>query len=167
MKNIISRCGRHNTNTPTPARLQFRLLQLLCENILFQVVVPEETSVNVGSQYIREATHHYRQCRRPSATTSARALTLEMFEMIVSFHCMHLAHSTILLLIISMYHISEMAPPKAARTAYSLYFRYCKNMYKNPTLRIDFECNIANRELYKSFIRTVLNDQGVISSVDN
>ena len=80
---------------------------------------------------------------------------------------MHLAHSTILLLIISIYHISEMAPPKAARTAYSLYFRYCKNMYKNPTLRIDFECNIPNRELYKSFIRTVLNDQGVISSVDD
>jgi hypothetical protein len=60
-----------------------------------------------------------------------------------------------------------MAPPKAARSAYILCFRYCKNIYKNPTLRIDFECNIAKKELYKSFIRTVLDDQGVISSVDD
>jgi hypothetical protein len=31
-------------------------------------------------------------------------------------------------------------------------------MYKNPSLRNNFECNIANRELYKGFIKNVLNE---------
>lgn len=44
------------------------------------------------------------------------------------------------------------------RTAYNLYFGFYVKLHKNPSLRIDFECSRANRELYKSFVRTLLTD---------
>eukprot|EP00956_Cyclotella_meneghiniana_P023681 scaffold46528_cov72-Cyclotella_meneghiniana.AAC.11 len=46
--------------------------------------------------------------------------------------------------------------PRRARSAYSLYFRFRKNMHKTPTFQIDFECNDANRERYKAFVQRVL-----------
>lgn len=51
-----------------------------------------------------------------------------------------------------------MAPKKAPRTAYNLYISFYTKMHKSQSLQIEFECSYGNRELYKNFARTVLND---------
>lgn len=56
--------------------------------------------------------------------------------------------------------------PTTPRTAYNLYFRYYKNMFKNPSLR--FKGITSNRNALKDFIRTVLKfDPEVISVTDD
>ena len=65
----------------------------------------------------------------------------------------------------ALYEYPKMAPT-TPRTAYNLYFRYYKNMFKNPSLR--FKGITSNRNALKDFIRTVLNfDPKVMSVTDD
>ena len=43
------------------------------------------------------------------------------------------------------------------RKGYNLFFSFYRIMHANPSI-VDFECTKSNRELYKTFVLTVLND---------
>lgn len=47
--------------------------------------------------------------------------------------------------------------PKTPRKGYNLFFRFNRIVFANPSI-LEFECTKENRQLYKSFVQTVLND---------
>ena len=47
--------------------------------------------------------------------------------------------------------------PKTPRKGYNLFFRFNRIVFANPSI-LEFECTKENRDLYKSFVLTVLNN---------